>query len=391
MAFLRKIVLGMIALAAIGLAGFFIFAPKIAEKGKNAVIAHDPYPVSTRAKDLHASLTIGDWHADSLLWNRDLLKRADYGQVDFPRLAEGNVALQMFTTVTKSPADFNYETNATDARDNITLLAFGQLWPVKTWQNLTERALYQSKRLHDFQAESPDTFRIIRTKSDLNSVLADRAAGKPVIGAMLGAEGGHALEADISNLAQLDAAGFRMIGLTHFFDNALGGSLHGQSGAGLTKFGRAVVVEMEARNIIVDLAHTSQQMARDVLAMATKPVIVSHTGIHGHCKVKRNFPDDLMKEIAAKGGLIAIGYWKDVTCDPTPDGVAATIKAAIRLLGAEHVALGSDYDGSVETAFDTSELAALTDALLRANVTETDIALVMGGNMVSFLKSALPD
>ncbi len=167
--------------------------------------------------------------------------------------------------------------------------------------------------------------------------------------------------------------------------------MHGISNAGLTDFGREVVTEMVARSMIIDLAHSSPQVAADVLAMTDVPLIVSHTGVHGHCETKRNYPDALMKQIAATGGLIGIGYWEEVTCNDSPNGVTATITAAIDLLGVDHVSLGSDYDGSVETAFDISELAALTDELLKAGLSDADIAKVMGGNMVRFLLEALPD
>lgn len=388
---IKKLLLVVFVLALTGLAGFLYFGPGIVEKGQNRVVPHDPWPVSAEAAALHKTLTIGDWHADSLMWNRDLLKRGAYGQVDFPRLAEGNVAIQVFTTVTKSPSGLNYEQNSAEASDDITLLSMAQLWPRRTWDSRTERALYQSKKLHDFQARSPETFRVIRSRRDLTTVLTYRATGEAIIGALLGAEGGHALDGDIKNLDRLYDAGFRLMGLTHFFDNALGGSLHGDSNAGITDFGREVVREMVKRGMIIDLAHASTKMAEEVLDMVDVPVVVSHTGIYSHCQIKRNFPDALMQRITAKGGLLGLGYWADVTCDATPDGVARSIKAAVDLVGVDHVSLGSDYDGAIEAAFDTTELAALTDALMRQGLSEADIAKIMGGNMVAFLARALPE
>ncbi len=387
----KRILASLLAVGVLGLAGFLIFAPAIVEKGQNGVVAHEPYPVSQAARALHERLVIGDWHADSLLWNRDLLKRSNYGQVDFPRLKAGNVAVQVLTTVTKSPSGQNYDQNSAEAGDRITLLAMGQLWPFRTWNSLTERALYQSQKLHEFAERAEGTIRIIRTRRDLAAVLAARAVGQDLTGIVIGAEGGHALDRDQANLGRLFDAGFRLMGLQHFFDNALGGSLHGRSGAGLTEFGISVVHEMAERGMVIDLAHSSQAVAREVLEITDVPVIVSHTGIFSHCQTKRNFPDDLMAAIAARGGLIGIGYWADVTCDASPDGVAGAIRAAIALVGADHVALGSDFDGAVETAFDASELAALTDALLRAGVSEGDIVRVMGANMMAFLQSQLPE
>jgi len=370
---------------------FFLVVPGIVEKAQNGMVEHDPYTVSPQAQALHDSLVIADWHADTLLWNRDILERGDRGHVDLPRLAEGNVALQMFTTVTRSPAGQNYESNSADARDQLTPLVIGQAWPPRTWTNLTERGLYQAERLHDAAEAAPEALRIIRSKGDLAELLEARAGGAETIGALLGAEGGHVLEGDIANLARLYDAGFRMIGLTHFFDNALGGSLHGTSNAGLTDFGREVVAGMVERGMIIDLAHASPAMARDVLDMVDVPVVVSHTGIHSHCPSHRNFEDDLMRAIADRGGLIAIGYWADVTCDATPEGVASAIAAAVDLVGYGHVALGSDYDGAVTVAFDTSELAALTQALLDRGLSEEVIRAVMGGNTVRFLSQRLPD
>lgn len=380
----------LLVLVMIGLVGVIAFAPRIVESGRNAVIAHDPYPVSAEARALHDRLIVGDWHADSLLWNRDLTERSDYGQVDLPRLLEGGVALQVFTAVTKSPMGQNYDKNSAEALDNITLLALVQLWPTRTWTSLLQRAVYQAERLHEVEARADGALRIIRSASDLEAVLKARAGGAQVVGAILGIEGAHPLEGKLENLDVLEQAGHRVIGLQHFFDNELGGSLHGEGNAGLTDFGRAVVAEVAGRNMVLDLAHSSPQVARDVLRITDIPLIVSHTGVHGHCAVKRNFPDDLMQAIAATGGVIGVGYWAEVACGQvTPQGIARMIKAGIATVGEDHVSLGSDFDGSVETAFDSSELPALTHALLAEGLSEDQIAKVMGGNMLRVLRARL--
>ena len=380
-------------LVILGATGFFVFGPGIADRRLNPVTPHDPWPVSPAAKAMHERLIIGDMHADALLWDRDLTKRWGRGQVDLPRLAEGNVALQVFTTVTKSPSGLSYEANAADARDDVTLLYIGQLRPFRSWRDLTERALEQARQLAKAEEKAPEALKIIRTRADLAEVMRRREGGEKVIGGILGAEGGHALMGEIGNLNRLYDAGFRLIGLTHFFDNALGASLHGEAGGGkgLTKFGRQVVQKMVEKQMIIDLAHAAPAMAREVLEMVDMPVVVSHTGIRSHCDTVRNFPDDLMRDIAATGGLIGIGYWADVTCDDTPAGIAGAIVAAIGVVGADHVALGSDFDGTVRTTFDASELAALTQALIDRGLDEAVIAKVMGGNMVRFLEAALPE
>lgn len=389
---MRLILRAAAVVVLLALLGFFLFGPGLAERGQNRVLAHSPWPVSPAAQAMHERLIIGDWHADSLLWDRDLTQRAGRGHADLPRLIAGNVALQVFTTVTKSPAGLNYERNAADARDNITLLYIGQLRPLRSWRDLTERALEQARQLERAEARAPGMLKILRNRADLETLLARRAAGETVVGGLLGAEGGHALGGDLANLDRLHAAGFRLMGLTHFFDNELGASLHGEAGRseGLTAFGRAVVAAMVERHMIIDLAHASPKMAEEVLDLVDVPVVVSHTGIHSHCPSPRNFPDALMRRIAAAGGLIGIGFWDEVTCDATPAGIAAAIVAAIGVVGEDHVALGSDFDGAVTTTFDASELAALTQALIDAGLEEPVIAKVMGGNMVRFLRAALP-
>ena len=387
--FLFKTVVLVILLAAIA---FFSLAPGYVERGENQVVAHAPWPVSDRALALHRSLIIGDLHADSLLWNRDLTERSSRGQSDLPRLIDGNVALQVFTAVTKSPKGLNYDRNSADAQDDITLLFLAQMRPLSSWRNLTYRALVQADALKAAEAKAPGMLKIIRSAADLNALLAARAQGATTVGGILGIEGGHALSGDIANLDKLFDAGFRLMGLTHFFDNELGASLHGEAGgeAGLTPFGRDVVRRMVEKHMIIDLAHAAPQVDRDVLDMVDVPVIVSHTGIYSQCPHHRNIPDDLLKRVADKGGLIGIGFWDEAVCDATPKGIAASIVAAIHLVGEDHVALGSDFDGAVTTTFDASELAALTQALIDAGLSDQTIAKVMGGNVVRFLQAALP-
>ncbi|MBE1282580.1 MAG: amidohydrolase family protein [Rhodobacteraceae bacterium] len=379
----------LLGLLIIALGLIAMIAPAEVEKSRNVVKPHDPYPVSDAAAALHADMVIGDWHADPLLWKRDLTRRGNRGHVDIPRLIEGNVAVQVFTAVTKSPAGQNYDQNDSEAMDNITLLAVAQLWPVRAWSSLYERALFQAKKLHDFEAWSNGQLKIIRTAADLEAVLAAKQAGEPIVGGILGIEGAHPLEGDLDKLQGLQDAGYRLIALQHFFDNDLGGSLHGASGQGLTDFGKEVVRAVADRNLILDLAHSSEQVVRDVMDMTDMPLVLSHTGIHSHCMVKRNIHDQLMRDIASTGGVIGIGYWADVTCDDSPTGIAKTIKVAIRVVGEDHVSLGSDFDGSVTTAMDTSELAALTHALLEEGVTEQQIRKVMGENMIRVLRARL--
>ncbi len=381
------VVLGVVALAAVA---FFAFAPGFVAGRLNPVTSETAWPLSDAARTLHRDLVIGDLHGDALLWDRDLSRRSTTGHIDLPRLDEGNVAVQVFSIVTKSPRGQNYDRNAADAPDNITPLVIGQLRPVQSWFSLKERALDQARRLRRLSEAHPDQLRLIRTRADLDGVLADRAAGSRVVGGLLGIEGAHPLEGDLSNLTVLDGAGVRVVGLTHFFDNEVGGSLHGTAGTGLTDFGRQVVAELMARHMVIDLAHASPQVVRDVLAIPGTRPIVSHTGIRSTCDTPRNLPDDLLKQVVAKGGIVGIGFWKDVTCTDSPAGLARSIAAAVALLGEDGVALGSDFDGSVGVPFDAAGLPALTQALIDEGLSRDQIAKVMGGNMMRYLREVLP-
>ena len=364
--------------------------PPSIERGKNQVTPHDPYPVSEDALALHRSLIVADLHTDSLLWSRDLSKKSTYGHADLPRLQEGNVAIQIFPAVTKSPRGMNYDSNPADATDNITLLAIAQTWPPRTWNSLTQRALYQAEKLQRLQGREPEKVKIVRTSEDLRNVLTERQNGSKKLAALLATEGSHALDGRLANIQSLYDAGYRMMGLQHFFDNKLGGSLHGVSNEGLTDFGRAAVTLMEELNIIVDVAHSSPQVVQDTLDITNRPIIVSHTGMRGLCETPRNISDSLMRRIASKGGLIGIGYWEDAICDDSPAGIARMISYAVNVVGVDAVALGSDFDGAVTTGLDSSELAAVTQALMDEGFAESDIRRVMGENVRDFLLKWLP-
>ena len=384
---LKKVALGLLGLILVFVVAMRLFGPELIEKAQNTRAEFERPALTANAKARHGDLLIMDWHTDSMLWNRDILERAEYGHVDIPRAQDGNLGLMMFTSVTKSPSGQNYEENSADS-DNITSLVMVQGWPVRTWDSLLGRALYQSEKLHDVAARSGDTVRILTDKQSLNRFLKERKPG--MVGAFLGSEGSHPLEGRLENIDRMFAAGYRMMGITHFFDNALAGSLHGIEKGGLTDFGRASIKRFDELEIIIDLAHVSEMAAWQVLELSPRPQVVSHTGFKGHCNRQRNYPDDLMKAIAAKGGLIAVGFWEEAACGVTPDAVASAIMYGIALVGADHVALGSDWDGSTQT-MTADELPLITQALIEAGIADEDLKKVMGENSVKFLQSWMPD
>jgi microsomal dipeptidase-like Zn-dependent dipeptidase len=376
-------------LLGLALLGFFGFGAPLAERWFNRVGPGTMRPASGRARALHARLLVVDLHADSLLWGRDLLVRGSRGHVDVPRLVAGNVALQGFTIVTKTPRGLNIERN--DARsDQVRLLALAQRWPLATLGRLRERALHQARRLEAAARASAGTLSLIRSRADLAAYLERRRTQPGITAGFLGIEGAHALDGELDALEPLDEAGIRMIALTHFFDNELGGSAHGVAKGGLTPLGRELIRRMEARGIVLDLAHASAPLLADAVAASTRPVVVSHTGVRGTCDNRRNLSDEQLRLVASTGGVVGIGFWDTAVCGGDATAIARAVRHAAGVAGVAHVALGSDFDGAVTTPFDASGMLALTDALLGVGFSEEDVARVMGGNALRVLEGTLP-
>ena len=367
--------------------GYFTTVPGKIDRSQNKVVPV-VLNITPAAEALQAALDVADMHADSLLWKRDLLERSNRGHIDVPRLIEGHYALQVFSSVTKSPKGQNYDSNDADS-DTITSLAVIDLQPPRTWTSLLQRSLWHAEKLQDFAEKSGGQLRLITTPSDIDRLLADRRNGVLVVGGMLSIEGLHDLEGKIESLDVLYAAGFRMAGLTHFFDNDVAGSMHGVGKGGLTALGRQAVSRMEALGMIVDLAHASHATVADVLAMATRPVVFSHGGVQATCKVNRNLTDDQVRGVARTGGVIGIGYWQGAICSTKPEAVARAVAHIRDLVGIDHVGLGSDFDGSTTTGFDASQVAAVTQALLDGGFSEPDIRKVMGGNVLRVLRAGI--
>ncbi len=357
------------------------------ERGQNRVVPV-PFSVTPAAEALQKTLDVADMHADSLLWKRDLLERSDRGHVDLPRLIEGHYALQVFSSVTKSPVGQNFDSNSADT-DTITGLVKIQMQPMRTWDSLLQRSLYHAEKLHGFADASQGRLRVITSPEDIDRLLADRKNGETVVGGLLSIEGLHDLEGKIENLDVLHDAGFRMAGLTHFFDNDIAGSMHGLNKGGLTPLGRQAVQRMEALGMIADLAHASHAAIADVLAMAKRPVISSHGGVLGTCNVNRNLSDDEIRGIAKTGGVIGIGYFKGAICSTEPKDVARAILHVRDVVGIDYVGLGSDFDGGTTVSFDASQVVAVTQALLDAGFAEDDIRKVMGGNVLRVLRAGI--
>ena len=368
-----------------------MFVPEIVDKGHNKIRQLPPYKVSAKAQDLYNSLDfIADLHCDALLWKRNLLKDHDFGQVDIPKMIKANVGLQGFTIVSKSPKGQNFDKNTGDS-DNITLLYVMQRRPVSSWTSLTKRAEVQCEDLFKFEEKSVGRFRVILSKGDFVRYLSDKKKNKEITAGFLGVEGAHALDGKIENIDVLYDAGVRMMSPTHFFDNKLGGSAHGVSHAGLTGFGKQVIKKMVEKHMIIDIAHSSPQIIDDIITMTDVPVISSHTGVKGTCDNVRNLSDRHLKAIAESGGLVGIAMFEKAVCGKDAAATAQAIKYAVDLIGADHVALGSDFDGSVTTPFNVTGLPLIVEELLKLNISESDIRKIMGENVKTFMLKNLPE
>lgn len=348
-----------------------------------------PYTTSERARELHRTLKVVDLHADSLLWGRDLRRRGRQGQVDIPRLVEGNVALQVLAASTKVPRHASMEQND-ERSDDVTRLAIAAGWPPRTWWSLLARALHLASRAARLAEELPEQFTLIRTRGNLLTYLERRASEPGITAGLLSIEGAHALDDDPANVAAVADAGFRMMSLTHLADNRFGGSAHGMAMGGLTAAGREVVGRMEGCGMIVDVAHASEATIDDILSIATRPVVASHTGVRGTADNTRNLSDAQLRAIADTGGLIGIGFWPAATGGDDVGAIARAIRHATDVAGFDHVGLGSDFDGAVAQPIDATGMAQITESLMGIGFSDDQIAGVMGGNAVRLLTNALP-
>ena len=384
----RALGIGVGILVVLTLAAFFWLGANL-ELFMNRVDPVAVPKVSDEARALHAAAFVADMHADSLMLRGDLTQRSATGHVDLPRLQDGGVALQFFTTVTKVPMGFNIDATDGDRFDLLTLIGVAQLNAFAT-RDLLGRALLYSERLQDSVDRAGGALLWVRSVAELDQLIARRATDPRVVGALLGSEGAHPLGLEFANVQALYDAGFRMIGLAHFFDNAFSGSAHGLKKYGLTQRGRDLVRQMEQLGMVVDLAHVAAPAIDDVLAMATKPVVVSHTGVRGTCDNQRNLSDAQIQAIAQNGGVIGIGYWDTAVCGTEMRYVTAAMRHVIAVAGDDHVGLGSDYDGATTVGFDTSQLPALTQQMMNEGMSEATIKKILGGNVVRVLRGVLP-
>jgi dihydroorotase len=214
--------------------------------------------------------------------------------------------------------------------------------------------------------------------SDPAAVLDAKRKGKLAL--LFALEGADGLEGRLENLRELHRRGVRLVQLMHFLDNDIGSNQTPPHEArGLTSFGRDLIREANQLGIVVDLAHANTQTIRDALAVSSQPMLFSHTGVKALHKADRYLTDDEIRAIAAKGGVI--GIWPAEVFE-TPAGMVRHIDHVKRLVGIDHVGIGSDLRGmSYLPAFgEEANFRAIVDGLIAAGYSDDEIGKVMGGN-----------
>ena len=328
-------------------------------------------------KELHRRWCIADSHADSLMWNRDLCVRSTEGHVDFPRLREAGVKLQCFTLVTRGFAFVG----------GFPLFAAWRGWPRQARASEWSRAVWQIERLEEFCRRSEDSVRITPSAALLEENLVH---GR--LSAVLGVEGGHAIEGRVERLAQLHQRGVRFMGLTHLSNNELGGSSFPMMGnRGLTPLGHQVVEEMARVGLSVDVAHASERTLEELFTYRSVRFFCSHTGVRSAGGGWRNLSDESLRRIAERGGVVGIILAPIYLGGDTLEDVARHIEHAVSVMGEEGVGIGSDYDGMVALPKgfrDVTDLPRLTEVLLRRHP-EPWVERILGGNFRRFFRETL--
>jgi membrane dipeptidase len=334
--------------------------------------------ISLEAAELYLACDVIDLHIDSFIWTRvfgyDITRRHGrglfgarfYSQVDLPRLRSAQIG--------------------------------GGLWSITTnpWRERSNRARVFARNLADLErvfATVPDQVALV---TDEASYRAARASGKH--GAFVSIQGGNAID-DEGALRLLADRKVVAVTLLHLSNSSLGRSSATMRGAmaGLTEKGRAYVEQLNAMRVFVDLAHISREgfFAAVDAHDRTQPLLVSHTGVRGVYDAWRNVDDEQLRVVAETGGVIGVifhGGYLDGSY--LHGGYARSIvdhlEHIIRVVGDDHVALGSDWDGLIATPRDMPtclELPRLVQLMLERGFSPDRVRKVLGANFLRALRA----
>lgn len=335
--------------------------------------------ISREAVDLYLASDVFDWHVDSFIWHRigitDLrvrrergpLGRAMLGHVDFPRAREACLtgACWVITTNIAREADDRAKTFVRNLRDL--------------------RALF---------ADVPDDFELVRNVAEYRRA---RAAGKH--GAFVGIQGGNALDRDPSALDLIEDDAIVRVTLVHLSSSSLGvtsSPLKLGAESGLTPAGFEYVKRLDAKKILVDLAHIDRKGFFDALSVHDRshPVVVTHTGVSAVRPHWRNLDDEQLRAIAATGGTVGVMY-QGSFLGPTSysypaEWIVRHLEHICDTIGDEHASLGSDWDGAVITPVDMPtclELPRLVQIMLDRGFSGERIRKILGGNALRVIEA----
>ncbi|GMU56236.1 MAG: dipeptidase [Candidatus Xenobia bacterium] len=238
---------------------------------------------------------------------------------------------------------------------------------------------------------------LVRSRADLER---SRRSSRPHF--LLSLEGAGPLQGDLGRLEILFHLGLRAVGLTHNHDNQAAAGCGSPMAPpptgfrGLRPFGRRLIARMNELGMVVDVAHLARKAFYQVLEVASRPVINSHTCCARFVNIERNFDDSQLRALASTGGLAAVTYVPRFLKSEGPvtsEDVLRHLEHMVELMGVEHVALGSDFDGVSELPTDLGhpgQVVNLVERMLRSGWREPDIARVLGGNWLRVLRQVLP-
>jgi membrane dipeptidase len=327
--------------------------------------------------ELHRRAPVADGHADSLMWNRDLNGGSSAGHVDFPRLREAGVKLQCFTVVTRG----------LPVIDGFGAFARLRGWPARARATEWSRCTWQVDRLAHFCRQSQGQASIAGTAAQLTDNLEQ---GR--LSAVIGIEGGHALEGEPARVAELMARGVRFLSLSHLSNNELGGTstpLFGNKP--LTALGERVLEAMEGVGMLLDLAHASPAMLPRLLSFKGR-LFCSHAGISGAHAMWRNLTDDTLRGVANRGGVVGVIFAPQFLGGRGVGDLVRHVRHALDVMGEDGVAFGSDFDGFIplpQGMRDVRDLPKVTQALVDAGLPVRVVEKVIGGNFRRFFGEAL--
>ena len=336
-----------------------------------------------RANRLHRASIVVDTHNDITSpitdENFDMGARDTSGkiQTDIPRMKEGGMGAEFFSIYVAA----KYAKEGGAARRALDMID----------------GVYEQVRRH------PGSLQMAYTVADIRRA---RRAGK--IAALMGIEGGHAIEDSLSALRQFYALGIRYMTLTHtntnnWADSAGGISVEAEKRhGGLSDFGREVIAEMNRLGMMVDISHVGDETFWDVIETTKAPVIASHSSCRALTNVPRNLTDDMLRAVAKNNGVVMINFYNGfINTDYAKPGEPRPTKAAetatldmlmahfehvIKIAGVNHVGIGSDFDG-VDGLLppgmeDVSKLPTITYELLKRGYSEADVKKVLGENLL---------